>query len=234
MRHKLYIFWYSIIEFQPRPGPRHRCQLARTGHGDIRRFQIRAAKTDIGRESVGHRSVRDIAAIGRNHGNAAVDQRGNAHIARAVHRQRIKQLITGQTGKQAPAIRRGKGLVVNFARAGNGKSPDAPGKGFGHVQGFSIRRQTHAVGRPQVRNHFFDVGAVGSGITHAANIGLALADFAVVGKPEAAVLVKHQIIRAEEAAFIAGLVQFFDAPVSYVDIAERFLSIIKYPSFNRY
>ena len=65
---------------------------------------------------VGH--VLQHLAVGRDDGDAAVDERGDAHVAVAVHGERVEELHPGQAGEAHARIERQR--RGQLARAGHG------------------------------------------------------------------------------------------------------------------
>src|SRR5690606_39032274 len=63
-----------VMEFQPGSRPVHRHQFTRAGECDVRRLQIRPAKTNVRRERVTRGNELHRRAVGRNNRNPAVDQ----------------------------------------------------------------------------------------------------------------------------------------------------------------
>ena len=66
------------------------------GQRDVRGAQVVAAEADVGGQQVAGGVVLDLRAVRRDRGDAAVDDRGDAHPALAVDAERVEQLVAGQ------------------------------------------------------------------------------------------------------------------------------------------
>ena len=70
----------QIVQRQTRAWPGQRDEAARLGERDIGCTQVWVAEADIRRHRIRHRHVLYAGTIRCDHGNAAVVERGDAHI----------------------------------------------------------------------------------------------------------------------------------------------------------
>ena len=86
----------------------------------------------------------DSAAVGRDHGDAAVGKGGDAHIASAINGQRVEQLIAGQ------ACQTTRWVAGNWMLNSTGRCDaallHAAVVGLGPVQHGAVGRQANTVG----------------------------------------------------------------------------------------
>ncbi len=122
-----------MVEAEARAGPVERDEGAGAGERGVGGAEVGAAEADVGDERVGQRDVLDGLAVGADGGDAAVDQRADAHPALAVHGQAVEQLEPGQAGEQLAAVadRAGAG---DLARAGQVPREHPAGVGLGGVE----------------------------------------------------------------------------------------------------
>ena len=195
------------------------------GHGATAvvegRAQVGAAEADVGGERIGQRRVLDRRAVGRDGGDAAVHQRADAHPSGAVHGEAVEHLQAGQAGEEVAAVpgRRGD---RDLPRGGDGPGVDAAGVGLGRVEHGAVGRQADAVRRVEGEDHLLARRAVGLGVVDAGAVAGALLADAVVGEPEAAVAVEHEVVgrpqrspgrlRVERGHRARGEVDPLDAP----------------------
>ena len=95
-----------IIEPQSRPLPLEGDQLARSRQRHVGRAQVGTAEADVGWERIRHGDVLPALAVRAEHGDAAVDQRGDADVAVTVDGHAVEPLV-GAAGaaEQATTVR---------------------------------------------------------------------------------------------------------------------------------
>ena len=129
--------------------------------------------------------------------------------------ERVEQLEARQAGEQRAAAGRERHAGGDLARADDVPLPDAPGEGLGDVEPRAVRRQADAVRR--VERDTPPRGSSepsGSRVVEPAAVALALADLAVVGEPEAAVRVEHEVVRPAQRMAVALGVERLDRAAS--------------------
>src|SRR4029077_19727182 len=96
--------------------------------------------------------------------------------------------------------------------------PDAAGVGFGDVDPVPVGGEADAVRGVEREEDLANGGAVGAGVEDARPVALPLARGTVIGEPEATRGVEHQVVRAEQAAPVAAVVETL--PLSGVEMTE--------------
>jgi hypothetical protein len=173
-------------------------------------------ETDVGGHQVAGGVVLDLRPVGRDRGDAPVEDGGDAHPTLAVDGQRVEELVARQAVQDTRLQRIGGS---QYARRGDRPLEHAAGVGLGPVQGVGVRRQADAVGRIGRVHGLGDPRAVGTRVVDPAEICSAAAGVtdAVIGEPEPAVAVHHQVVRAAQGVSVALGVQVGDRAVMAVD-----------------
>jgi hypothetical protein len=126
-------------ERQARTGPGRGHETARLRQCDVGRTEVRTTKADVGGDGIGHRDVLYAGTIGRDDGNPAVVQGGDAHMPRTVDRQGVELLIAGEADKEVAAVRGSGAFDAHLARCGDFPPPYPSGNGLRHIEARPIR-----------------------------------------------------------------------------------------------
>ncbi len=136
----------------------------------------------------------------RDHGDAALAQRGKADVPFGIHGQGVDVLHARQAADQPSAIGRiGPGPGQDVPELADVEGPQPPREGLRHIERLLIGRKTDSVGRPQREDGLADGAAIG-----------ARAHLAVVGEPEPAMPVEDQVVGPLQWSAAALRVQAFD------------------------
>ena len=103
-----------MVESQAASRPGHLDQLSALRECDVRRFKVWPTKTDVGGIAVRKRNMLNVAGIGRDHADTAVDQGRDAVPPIGFHGQTVETLIARRPGDEPPAMRRRPRLGGNL------------------------------------------------------------------------------------------------------------------------
>src|SRR3546814_17232039 len=98
----------------------------------------------------------------------------------------------------------------NFTRAGDLEGPDPRGVGFSDIERLPVRREADAVGRLHRLHDLAYLAPVRLRPVNESAIHVARAALAEIGEPEAAGVIKNNVIGAVEAVAVADVVEPLD------------------------
>ena len=175
--------------------------------------------------------MRDRGAVGGDHGEAAVHDRGDDDVAVGLHGHGVEELQTGEAGDEHAATEGAS--AGDLARSGDVPPVDPARVGFRHVEHGGVRGQGDAVRGVDGLDHLADHRAVGGGVVDAAPAFETGCLCAVVGEPEVPSAVEDEVVwrqervsaalGVEDGDFARRQVDALDAPAGVVrgEVGER-------------
>ena len=147
-------------------------------------------------------------------GDPAVDNGRHADLAGGFHRQRVQQLKAGQIADHPARCEAVAGR--EHARFDDVKPPKPAQLSVGHINHLIIRRESDPIGRDHMPFLLADVGTVGPGVVDRAVLAAFRRRAAVVGEPEAACLVEHQVVGPDQPPAVTAVIDGLQLAAGHV------------------